>query len=1612
MARIIAIIACYTSTFFITYGYASVIIDGYVKDAINKRPIVNVAVSIDDENIGDEGTDYTTFDGYFSLEYKQSCGEFVKLSFTVEESDYYSPAHKEPFVKCSDSKIHLDDTLLTCKQFNFITTDLPDGIVGQRYFGGKIDFECGMPPHEFNISEGKIPNGLVLSDAGVISGTPTTMGNFNFEITIKDNDGIEGNNPIEDFTINIYEKLKFITNDILPYATKDNYYSFLIEATGGDKNKNFIVISTDDSNNDFSLSSDGRLTGTPANNRNSYSFLIRVNTDNNDYDVKNFILEVYPELKITRKELIDGIIGKRYQDKVTIFGGKGPYLWTVYSGKLPLDLRLVKSNGEIIGIPPKDDYAVITISVTDFDGHVAFKEFILQVVKPLKLYEKNIPIVYNDGKNKISTVPLTVSGGIPPYYYKLIDNEKEWLGIDPYNGVLIITDDDSRKFNAIVRVQDSSKTNPQSVDFELNIDVVKDLTILNNVLFQDVPINKKIDDILIETTGGGSVIQWLIKSGLPKGITLENGIISGNPQEAGDFTFIIQVIDNYNNSAEKECIWKVHEELKFERENITVEVIEGYEFHFMLKAEGGLAPYTFTKTTGELPVGLQFDNKTGSISGVCANLDEPTVLKFKVEDSVNSNIDRCTVILTKKDALLMVQQKNLPNGKVGEKYDATISVSGGSKPYYWNIVDSGLLPDNINFFDYPTSGILTGTPTKKGIYKFQLIVSDSSTPSNVVSIDYTVVIYDDPKIANKYLKDAIPGKFYSETIRVEADTGQPPYKFEIGGRLPDGLTYNASTGVISGEVFDDALSSFIDITVTDSCEFQSYDLKENMLIRVTRFPLQIDTVKINDRLQNEYFSYTLQASGGNGQYIWSIISDTFLPKGVELDMYSGVISGTPEVSGSFKFIVCVKDESRPDPQEAYKPFNLNVRSNLYDIIGEVKDIKNNLFAFIQLEVGTIIGSGNIKESNVMTELSGRFRFTNIPMGNYKIIPSCEYCDIEPTEIDIKYYDLGKHIILTASNCTVPLDRIKPGIPNTLKSDIEINKWTKTKSININWSPSEDNMNGSGIAGYIYILDNNPGGIPEMKNSNRTTYNEVTFENIIEEDEFYFHISAVDIACNIGDTITSGPFKLDTKSPENCSVSIIERNNDNQVLLRLTGHDTGSGMGKVELSNDLLTWSTPFDYTNYVSWNDNSNGSIYVKFSDKVGNKVIVYNGQARFIIIGGGNNNDSLWPNTEYSTNEVYNKLIDCGFEDYMIYYMINKIIYNKNNKSLVDDDYPEAADLKNAITNEFFSILNPDTPLFIYFHGAIDESNMRIKLVGNNGNGYIYADSLKKALDELQERVNCTVVFILDSYFSHDFGKLLYNEYYPKRIIITSGNYPSTYEKSTFSKTLFESLIEGNNLNKAFKNTKNELAINSNGNYSPSMDCNGDGEYLDSKEGILASQIFMNVPTIVLDRPVIGQINVNIIDNQSIKFDINAYDDDSDITKVSAKIFHENFNMQNDLMYEFDLDYNSETKNYEKTITDLDVNILYQMIINVENNNNEISLPARFNFRTNIKHGDFNLDNIINFDDAIITLDYLVNNYMELNPVLLYSDVNNNNKIGIEEVIYILRKTAQINEF
>lgn len=337
-----------------------------------------------------------------------------------------------------------------------------------------------------------------------------------------------------------------------------------------------------------------------------------------------------------------------------------------------------------------------------------------------------------------------------------------------------------------------------------------------------------------------------------------------------------------------------------------------------VQASGGVAPYSWSISSGSLPAGLSLAASTGVISGTPTQAAKSS-FTIGVKDSESTpETATASLTITINPVSLTITTSALPGGTIGTAYSQTLQVSGGVAPYTWS-VSAGSLPAGLSLA--ASTGVISGSPATAATSTFTVEVKDSeSTPQTAMASLSITVSPTGLTITTLGLPAATVGTAYSQTL--QAGGGVAPYTWTVSaGSLPSGLSLAAGSGVISGTPTASGISSFT-IEVKDS---ESTPLTATVKLSITVNPtaLVVTTSSLPAGTVGTAYSQTLQASGGVAPYTWSVSIGT-LPAGLSLAPGTGVISGTPTAAASSNFTVEVKDsESTPEAASASLSITVN-----------------------------------------------------------------------------------------------------------------------------------------------------------------------------------------------------------------------------------------------------------------------------------------------------------------------------------------------------------------------------------------------------------------------------------------------------------------------------------------------------------------------------------------------------------------------------------------------------------------------------------------------------------------------------------------------------------------
>jgi hypothetical protein len=236
-----------------------------------------------------------------------------------------------------------------------------------------------------------------------------------------------------------------------------------------------------------------------------------------------------------------------------------------------------------------------------------------------------------------------------------------------------------------------------------------------------------------------------------------------------------------------------------------------------LSASGGSGTYTWSMISGFLPDGLSLSSSTGVISGTPTYADNYSITVLVIDSKGKSASKNLSITILAGP--VSITTTSLPIGEVGAWYSAPpLEASGGDGSSYTWSISKGSLPDGLTL-DSSTGNIGIGDfPTTAGTYSFTV---QATSGGKTGSRDLSIAVLSAVKITTTSLPDGQVSVAYTQTLT--ASGGRGPYTWSATGTLPDGLSLNSSTGVISGTP---TASGYyvVGVTVTDSLGGTSSDI--------------------------------------------------------------------------------------------------------------------------------------------------------------------------------------------------------------------------------------------------------------------------------------------------------------------------------------------------------------------------------------------------------------------------------------------------------------------------------------------------------------------------------------------------------------------------------------------------------------------------------------------------------------------------------------------------------------------------------------------------------------------------------------------------------------------
>jgi hypothetical protein len=641
-----------------------------------------------------------------------------------------------------------------------------------------------------------LPTGLSINaSTGLISGTITVGGTFQPTVTATDG-------PYSASTpFNWFVNSPISINDPGDQATNaGDTVSLQIVAT--DSESGALTYSATGLPSGLSINaSTGLISGTIPSTLSAgiYNTTLTVG-DSTDNEYLPFTWTVYPSSRvtITNPGTQNGTEGKTVLLALSASDSSGGTLEYAAVG-LPAGLEINPSTGVITGTlaAGAGAFGPYAVTVTATDGTYGDSTtFIWNVSSPITLTN---PGTQNSIEGKTVSLTLSASdatGGTLTYGAQGLPSGLE---INPTTGAITGTiapgSAANGPYDVTITAEDGTYSDSQS--FTWNVSSPVTLTTPAN------QTNNEGDNVLLTlsaTDSTGGTLTFGV-SGLPNGLVLNpsTGVISGTvalgDPDNGPFTVTVTAEDGtYGDS--QTFTWTVNNPITLTTPADQTSN-EGANVSLTLSAtdaSGG----TLTYAALGLPTGLVLNPTTGVISGTIAVGDSangPYSVTIEAEDGTYNTEATFTWNVNNPVAITVPDDQTNNRGDNVSLQISASDASSGTLTYSATDLPNGLNIDAI-------SGLISGTVTVGGFFQTTVTASDG-TYSDTESFNWTVnspVSITDPGDQFNSISDTV-------SLPISAtDSASGTLNYSAAG-LPDGLSINSSTGLISGTISGTASTS-------------------------------------------------------------------------------------------------------------------------------------------------------------------------------------------------------------------------------------------------------------------------------------------------------------------------------------------------------------------------------------------------------------------------------------------------------------------------------------------------------------------------------------------------------------------------------------------------------------------------------------------------------------------------------------------------------------------------------------------------------------------------------------------------------------------------------------
>ena len=397
---------------------------------------------------------------------------------------------------------------------------------------------------------------------------------------------------------------------------------------------------------------------------------------------------------------------------------------------------------------------------------------------------------------------------------------------------------------------------------------------------------------------GGPISTFSISPDVPAGMSFDasTGALSGQPTDAQLATPYTVTATNVSGEASQQFVLTVTASLPVFTLSSSNQIVgQGSAAGFTVVSTGGAATFTISAR----PAGMSFDALTGELSGNPSFVKSTTTFLVTATNASGRATQRFT--LTVNPAIPEFElSESSATVAVGEEVRFTTSSTGGSisKFSISPNAPSGMVfsSQSGSLFGFPRFEQLATTYTVTGVGS-----GGSSSQQFVLTVNAKAPVFR----LSRYIQTVVKGSAAGFTV---SSTGGPITRFSISPAAPAGMSFNTSTGVLSGSPTNVQPAATFTVTATNvsGSPTQTFELTVTASFPVFTLSSSSQTVA-----QGDSAGFTVNSTGGVAAY-----SISATPTGMTFNTSTGALSGSPSaVKSEFIYTVTATNVSGKATQQ-------------------------------------------------------------------------------------------------------------------------------------------------------------------------------------------------------------------------------------------------------------------------------------------------------------------------------------------------------------------------------------------------------------------------------------------------------------------------------------------------------------------------------------------------------------------------------------------------------------------------------------------------------------------------------------------------------------------------